>query len=221
MLAFRIVIHSIRQIICNVPAMLRLSWAPVGLHVLAIYGLFNAGERRLLLRNFSDQYPPETAGREVLLLLIFFFLAIWLAVSFHRFILRGEEPPAIPALSRETRSYLTRSVLIVGMIILLVITAPILLVEPVILRWSAGLPGIALGEESAFEKGKASLTGHYWLLFSVAAIVSVIGYIAHTLAALSGLPVLYYIVSNWFPVLLNLSILTTLWGHFVEGRELH
>ncbi|RMC34315.1 hypothetical protein [Paracoccus alkanivorans] len=249
MLAFRIVNHSIRQIICDVPVMLRLLWAPVGLHVLAVYILFNAGERQLLLREFGDPFPPETASREVLLLLLFFLLVMWLAVSFHRFILREEEPSVVPALSHETRSYLARSILIVVMAILLVIpvaisgaiiagiaetslgphpvvsflviTAPILLVEPVILRWSAGLPGIALGEENAFKKGEASLAGHYWLLLWVTVIVSVIGYIVHLLVVLPGLPVLYYIASNWFSTLLNLSVLTTLWGYFVEGRELH
>lgn len=91
-------------------------------------------------------------------------------------------------------------------------------------RLSAALPGSALGAASEFLSGwNATRAANGDIV--VLAVITVVANLALTLigSALSGIPVLGIgigFLTNWLVTMVGLSILTTLYGHYVEGREL-
>lgn len=91
-------------------------------------------------------------------------------------------------------------------------------------RLSAALPGAALGASSEFLSGwNATKEANGDIL--VLAVISVVANLAVAWigSLLSGIPVLGVgigFLTEWLVTLVGLSILTTLYGHYVEGRAL-
>lgn len=91
-------------------------------------------------------------------------------------------------------------------------------------RLSAALPGSALGAASDFLSGWNATRGANGDI-AVLAVISVVANLAITVvgSALSGIPVLGIgigFLTSWLVTMVGLSILTTLYGHYVEGRAL-
>ncbi len=174
----------------------------------------------------------------------------WVAVTWHRFILKEEYPGIIPAISgRPIASYIGKSILI-GLLIILALIPIMLIVLPVLtsllsfnvvvvtiwsfvlglvasylwLRLAIILPGVAVGESMNLMAGWGITKPLNGTILGVAAIIGVINGIM-TLIAMSfaDVPVLGFLVNvavQWLTVMVGVSILTTLYGHLVEGRDL-
>ncbi len=115
MLAGKIYMHSLRQVLGNIGPALRISLVPTALQ----YGLMFAISRTSL----PDPPALETAMRSghppllplAAITLVSIFCGTWIAVDWHRFVLLGEQPKGwVPTLMGERMlTYFGRSLLIV------------------------------------------------------------------------------------------------------------
>ena len=92
-------------------------------------------------------------------------------------------------------------------------------------RWAIILPSIAVGEPMTLRQAWAETAATSGVIFKVAIIVSVLKIAASTVVSLFyvGLPIVALVADvavNWTTLMVGVSILTTLYGHVVEGRSL-
>ena len=248
-----IFLHSIRQVFGNFGAAIRISALLYLVQIAAIY-LLGAG----LLANPELLQAQATGGDVpwgglILALLIMVVTGLWIAVAWHRYILRVEEPGSvIPAFKGDRMlAYFGYSLLIVIILILVslvlglivgFVVAPFLAGSPMIAvviigilvyvplviigyRISVVLPAAALGENlgigGAWEKTQGTM-GSLLLL----AIISLIGAVVIDLPAAylftpgSILSIIWSAITQWIVLMVGISILTTLYGVYVEGRKL-
>ncbi|RJL06523.1 hypothetical protein D3P06_03370 [Paracoccus aestuarii] len=243
MLACRLVFHAVRQLLGNRGATLRLSLLP-GLLWLG----FAAGPMLLVgtpqLRVQGGGVVPLEAA-----MLLAIALHVAMAVAWHRHILLGEPARLRDAgRGRQMLAYLGRlgmvllalmpamaaAFLLLGVAVRLgsqpawivaVAFAGNVLLNALILRLLTVLPGAALrhsrpwGAAWAATKGRGST----FLLLGLATTAAqtlmphVIGSMASTSVTQA---VLVHAALSWLGALITLSLITTLWGHFVEERAL-
>ena len=97
----------------------------------------------------------------------------------------------------------------------------ILLFTAVAMRLGLILPAVSIGEKSALGAMWGKTSGHSGAIFTLAFCIAVIGQAFEYLPSVlpTGLlSVSFIVVSQLFLVVLNISILTSLYGHYVEGR---
>ena len=92
-------------------------------------------------------------------------------------------------------------------------------------RWAIILPSIAVGEPMTLRQAWAETAATSGVIFKVAIIVSVLKIAASAVVSLFyvGLPIVAFaadVAVNWTTLMVGVSILTTLYGHVVEGRPL-
>lgn len=111
---------------------------------------------------------------------------------------------------------------IAGQIFTLLVYVP---VGTVAMRLSAALPGVALEPGVSVFAGWRATAGHTGTILGVV-VISVVGWLLLTLPALTlfapfSLPaMIWQFGTQWVQVMVGVSILTTLYGHYVEGRPL-
>lgn len=249
-----IFVHSIRQVFGNFGAALRISALLYLIQVAAVYFLGAGLLANPQLLQMQAQRGDVPWGGLIVALLVLVVTGLWIAVAWHRYILRVEEPGSvIPAFKGDRMlSYFGYSILIVIILILMslvlglvvgLVVAPFLGGSPVIgmiiigilvyvplvivgYRLSVVLPAAALGEElgigGAWEKTQGAM-GTLLLL----AIVSLIGAVVIDLPAAyvftpgSILSIIWSAVTQWIVLMVGISILTTLYGVYVEERKLN
>ena len=171
---------------------------------------------------------------------------VWIAVAWHRFILLGERPKRLlPSVHRaELGAYL-----FVGLKLLLlaiVSLVPALLVVmlsatidgvfatllPIIVsvaastvfyRLGALLPSAALGKTQTFKQAWSATNGQTPTLFGLAIITALLGVFVDSVSSAIGIGPLANGVSWILSILgmfLTVSIVTTIYGVFVENRDL-
>ncbi|MDO1583902.1 hypothetical protein [Rhizobium oryzicola] len=255
MKAWQIFRHALRQLTGNLKDAVFISAIPFG--SAAVFAAFMVGN--LFLRTQSKmsrhidsgQVTPDI-GKILLVSLALTVMFLWVAVAWHRFVLRSEQPGLIPRFhGGRMAAYFGKGLLLglllaIPAVILMVIvgvivgslppaTAPyaMLLVVPAYivlsafaLRLATILPGTALGVPTSLvtvmtETGGNNLT--YLGLAGILWILSVIiGFVTQLLAMVSQvLALVWEIPTQWFLTMLSLSILTTLYGYYIEKRELH
>jgi len=91
------------------------------------------------------------------------------------------------------------------------------------LRWSLVLPGTAVGKPTGVGESwrqtaplSGTIVGTSVLLMAINLLV---GFVALPFGA-SPIGTLLSLAGNWFTLMVGLSVLTTLYGHIVEGRTL-
>lgn len=105
---------------------------------------------------------------------------------------------------------------------------PIIVIIPIsafVLRLSTALPGAALGAEGGIRSAWAATRGKWGTFLLLAIIVIAAGFAARMVMVALALyaPVMlipFSIVYGWVSLMVGVSILTTLYGHYVEGRSL-
>jgi len=193
---------------------------------------------------------PETVSPITIAALIASFIGgIWVAVAWHRFILLGEQTRGwIPDFSgRRMLSYFGKSILI-GLIMVLVLMVPMMVlgligaqggaatlllggavlsfvVLLVIYRLGAILPASSVDVRMRLRESWTATSGASGSILALAFLTSIaqllLGLPSLLLAQIFGpLAVVWDAISGWFILLVSISILTTLYGHFVEGRPL-
>ena len=112
--------------------------------------------------------------------------------------------------------------LVFGLAVALLVYIP---VGVVAMRLSAALPGVALQPGVSVFSGWRATTGHTGTILGVV-VISIIGTAALILPgpmlfAPQSVPALIWqFATQWVMVMVGVSILTTLYGHYVEGRPL-
>ncbi|WP_157928920.1 hypothetical protein [Pararhizobium haloflavum] len=212
-------------------------------------GLFLQGQDPLIVM-FGDGWSISRIMASVAVLFISVALLIWMAIGWHRYVLCGERTTRlVPRLDRERfTAYLLRSVIVTFIMALLfacsmfiffllgfmfrnmpfVMTGAafvlIFLIIVLVYRLSPILPAVAV--DHPLSTGEALVaTRHAKMAIAVLTIVSLIGsaILQATLFLVTALPVvavLWAVTINWIGTVVGVAILTTIYGHYVEGRPL-
>lgn len=227
--------------------MLRLLAVPMGITFLIVYALLDDSQRQIVY----GATPPNVTEFDWAPLLVPISTAMlvwpWIAVSFHRFMLRCEPVGVMPGFHWGLIGRYLGMGLLIGVIVMLAagpvamfgtitlrnlggdaalyLSAGFLLLLGAVtfyfvMRLTSGLPGLAVGDAAAFEKAWRATSNRKLTILLLVLIPFGAFFLLDLLINILGIPVLAYVMTDWFSALLNLSILTTLWGHLVEGREL-
>lgn len=266
LMAFQIIRHAFAMIFGNLGQALRVSVGPYLILILVIVGAGAAlvGNNGQLLRVMTGEVPPEhfmgQGGGGILLfalvvLVFIVFVAAWVAVSWHRFILLEEYSGMLPAVSgRPIWPYVGRSVLygflialvafavgmisslfmipfaaaggdavfVAGVIIGVVLVA---VVSYVWFRIGVALPAVAVGKPISMGDAWRATAEMSSTIFGIVFIIAFASMIAGVATqGLYGLsPILGMVVDifvQWVTLMVGVSVLTTLYGHLIEGRPL-
>lgn len=238
MLAFRLLRHSILQVTGNLGAALTLSVMPLLLAALGI-GIGLAARQAFMGGN-----PPGIAVAAVMLA-IFALAFVTLAAPWHRFVLLNERPRVLRPIGRPELRYVGASIriflimLLVGIPVVLLSSALIIALDGNLgamlvinlligfalavlgLRLGTGLAGAATGAARPLTTGWRATADAFGTLAVLSLLTQVLGLVLNLVAGLPGAAgIVAALLVTWFSALLSLSIITTLWGHFVEGRAL-
>ncbi|RJE80496.1 hypothetical protein [Paracoccus sp. JM45] len=114
-----------------------------------------------------------------------------------------------------------------GIVSLVVLTLFYLVITALVLRLATALPGAALRHPRPIRTAWKGTGGHMgsFLLFGLFSMVlqAVVGLSASAVIAVTGSTVaatMVWGVMSWGSTMLALSVLTTLWGYFIEKRDL-
>ena len=178
------------------------------------------------------------------------FVFGWVAVTWHRFILLEEYPTIIPSVSgRPIWPYVGRILMIILQMMVVVLPVMLillpslggLLASPVLVvgaslalnvfitflwfRVCVSLPSVAVGNHMSSVEAW-SKTNNIWgdiLVMSIIVIVLSFGVNLIVSTLFSSIPIIAGIlqfVVQWTSMMVGISILTTVYGHVVEGRPL-
>ncbi len=86
----------------------------------------------------------------------------------------------------------------------------------------------ALGRQMSFREAQSAFSGKWLSLFVLLIVTAAFSTVVRLVAELSALPLLDYLVVfgilqaalYWVSIMTGISVLTTLYGHFIEKREL-
>jgi len=249
-----IVRHGVDMLLRNLGPALRVSVGPFLLATLVVIVLGALGFGALAL-------DPSAASLEggaglalggllssLVLLVVILFAVSWIAVAWHRYILKEEAPGLLPPLRADlVWPYLGRSILIA--LILIVVAIPLGLVfglvvgasgsvaaaslvgllMALVLGWvgtrlSLVLPARAVERSMTFGESwaiTAPASGAIFLVVLILALISIV--LSSLLTLILGDNIFSGLLSlalQWFTTMLGLSVLTTLYGHLVEHRPL-
>jgi len=252
MFGVNIFVHAVKMVLNNLGTALRISLGPM-LLVFVLVVVFGAGV--VLTRD-----PAMAEGGAASALGVFITTAVllvvmlWIAVAWHRFVLREETPTGVlpPFHGGAIGAYVWAGV-IVGLV-LFVVAIPFallagLLVAPIVAgggqpgavtgfvafaifyfpvayvgyRISPILPSAALQARMPLKEAWYA-TGTSGSAFLVLTLVSIV---AGYLIGLPGqalppfLSVIWAFGVQWLTVMVGASVLTTIYGHYVEGRALN
>ncbi|WP_162617711.1 hypothetical protein [Yoonia maritima] len=256
-MSLQIIRHAFAMIFGNLGQALRVSVGPYLLLIVFFYGAFktlgiSAG---LDLLASGGRVPADQVGFSggavifsvLALLIATLFVASWVAVSWHRFILLEEYSGLLPATAgRPIWPYIGRTLLcaliifmaaIGGLLIILGASAvsPIvgLIAEYVVtvvlsviwFRIGVSLPSIAVGQPVAVRDAWSATSPFSGVIVGIVMIILVISFVVniatqglYDLSPMLGLVVNIFI--QWVTLMVGVSVLTTLYGHLIEGRPL-
>lgn len=255
-MAWQIFMHSIRQVINNMEAALRISIVLFAVQLVVSYALgasiSGASEAEIQQRLADGQIPLLGL---LLTAIVMIVTGFWIAVAWHRYVLKVEMPTSFipPFLTDRMLSYFGKTLLlavicipvalVASLLIGLIVTAftaggspPgigvgilafVVMIVPVVVvfyRLSVILPAAALGERISLTEAwskTAGSSGTIVLLAVISVVAAVV--IDLPLRVLSGVPLLalaWAAATAWLKMMVGFSILTTLYGHFVEKRPL-
>lgn len=237
MQAIRIMMHALRQVFGNLRQALMLSAIPVAIQFALV----------IAVRVQADQPGPAALlamGLAMGLAMVISF--VWIAVRWHRFVLLNEQglfrPPSGAAMLRYVGvTVLTVLVMIPPSLAMwlvfrtLVLAAPpvsavvlgagAILTQALALILGTALPGAAIGAANPLRTAWRALSPAWGTVLALTIPAIFAGSIIEGLsrAVASTLPPVAAIgtlILYWLSWLIGLSVLTTLWGHYVEGRPL-
>lgn len=254
MLAWQIIIHSVRQVFGNLGAALRISALLMAIQ----FSVTTWFTSRMAEMGLTDPLNPPTeipagVGASSLTMLIVAFVAgPWVAVAWHRYVLLEEAPgAALPAWNGgRWAAYLWAmlrvgsvvvGVVFIGLIVLGTIlallgamtqgNAPKLTIVALLAGTYIGyrlclvMPAAALGEQmSVGTSWKTTAPGSKQIVFLTMILlgfslaVPVIGVAVSVVSPAIGM--LVQMVISWALFLIGASVMTTLYGHFHQGRSL-
>lgn len=240
--------HSVRLVFNNIDAALRISLVLFAVYAVLQFWLSTtwAPVSAELADVGPGQVPPGALFSGLLMLVI----SLWIAVAWHRYVLLGEMPAGwVPVmrgglmLGYFGRSILLALIVIIAAAVMSTVSAVVLvLLGPMVAvggsmvltmatafylfyRLCAILPGGAVGKPVTLGEAWAATRGTGGTILSLVILSVLALLIVQIPTMLSGDPnstvsVVYGIVIGWPVMLVGSSILTTFYGHFIEGRTI-
>lgn len=101
--------------------------------------------------------------------------------------------------------------------------APVLMVIPmfvILYRVSGSLPGAALGNEVGFWAGWNATKGENLNILLLVIFTFVTSLVVNGLSMIPTVGIVFQFLGGWLMIMVGASILTTLYGHYIEGRSL-
>ena len=249
-----IVKHGVDMLLRNLGAALRVSAGPFLIAVIVSALLAALGLGAAFAPGMgAGQLPGAGWGFGLFLgglltMILWLFVFSWVAVAWHRFILKEERPGLLPPLRTDlVWPYLGRSILIAIILIVaaiplgfvftlvaggsqsLVVASIVGLLMALVLGWigtrlSLVLPASAVERSMSLGESWAATAPASGAIFLVVLILALINFVLGSLFGLalgdSLVSAALSLIVQWFLTMLGLSILTTLYGHLVERRPL-
>jgi hypothetical protein len=247
MKSWTIFTHSMRQVFGNLPAALRISGV-IYLGMILLISLVVRAYLPRMFMMVQPGHGGELAGFVLSVSLIALAGSIWIGVAWHRYVLLVETTGLVPPLrARRMLGYLGNSLLIAVILVILigvpgflmmrvagsggrslavaVLTAIWLAALVISLRLSTALPGSALGARQSIADAWRATSGSSLTILGLAIIVGVFSW----LLSKAGQPFLRFglvpfavatAVTTWISMMVGFSVLTTLYGHYIEKRPL-
>ncbi len=246
-MGWKIVRHAFVILFGNIVEALKVSVGPmiigavVAFQVIRMVGADVVG-------NLVTPDPTYTGqGTSSLFVALLFFVGVlfvisWIAVSWHRFVLLEEYPGLFPAvLNRPIATYAGQTGKLAFLIALCIVPLGIAATLPVLgnviflfsffaiaflwFRVGIILPGVAVGKRMGIAEAwrvTRPLSGQ------IASVVFILMFLNLAVSLVlfpiqSGMPLVgavLELIASWIMMMLGISILTTLYGHLVEGRTL-
>lgn len=192
---------------------------------------------------------PGVAFTIILMSIAAVVAGLWIAVAWHRFVLVEERPDGwLPQWhGSRTLAYLGRS-LMIGIAVLVVVIVTNLLLGPVLqglgafghvlrltilgtlgtivfLRLGVMLPAGTVDHRMTVAEAWTATKGESGTIVGLALVAAVATVLVQVPTMLNDDPgsmisMVYTIVLNWFVTMIGISVLTTLYGHLIEGRPI-
>lgn len=248
-MAWNIVRHAFVIVFGNLQNALKASIVPFIILIAGGLLLSKVTGLSLNMAEMSTENFENVGGIFLFVIVAFIgtmFIFSWIAVTWHRFILLEEYPNTVPAYAGlPIAKYVGRTLMIsLQMLPVMLIAMPLIgtmLMNPtsamifsailsvpitfVWLRVSVSLPSVAVGQPIGSVEAWGETKPIWETIFGVSLILIGLNYGATFISSafFSGIPVISGIISvvtQWVSMMIGISILTTLYGHVVEGRPL-
>lgn len=254
MKAWRILVHSWRQVMGNWQAALRISLLLYVVQVVVGLALDRAIAQHPAVVTGDD--PASTlaavqalAGPGLLSALVAILAYLWIAVAWHRFVLTGEESPSwLPQFESARIFAYFGTLLLLGALFSVAAAAFALIASAALMvlgpgaaqlvpllvmflasgpafRLSAALPGVALEPGHRIGEGWAATQGETGTLYTLGAIwigAMILLRIPDALFMALSTPLwmIWNLITQWIVMMVGISVLTTLYGHYIQKRAL-
>lgn len=245
-----IFVHSVRLVFRNLDAALRISLVLYLVYAIGQFWLMSLAPAEVAGTPGALALTPQQAVGSLLSMLVTVLVSIWIAVAWHRYVLLEEVPHGwLPRFHGGILlGYLGRSILlgilvvlatlVVGMVIGMIGTvtgSSGLIMLGGILGVAAGiflfyrlcpiLPAGATGQPISMSRAwqaTQGIGGTVLLLVVLTLLATFLLGIPNTLSGdpNSALSRIYSLVVGWPLMLVGISVLTTFYGHFIEGRPI-
>lgn len=248
MKGWKIFVQSLRLVFANLREALRISLLPFLVASVAM-AWFLTSNAEFLADDSAGDLAGFNGLSLVVFLVVGAVAYLWIAVAWHRYVLLREEGAGwVPTFHGDRiLGYLWRGILLgLVMIIPAVVVAIIVgllaasgsfslvvvgsvvatfVLAVIAYRLSPVLPAVALGEPLRMKEAWDKTRGAGWDIALLALITAVINALVQVVGEMGGNPgaplaVIYMVVTGWLQFMVGLSILTTIYGHYVEGRSI-
>ncbi|MHA6324463.1 hypothetical protein [Roseivivax sp. CAU 1753] len=245
MKAWAIFSHSVLLVWRNRWDALRISGALYAIYAVVQVTLLGGQDAMMDMDSDMIEMDPGEMGSIFFAALLQIVITLWIAVAWHRFVLLEEYPTGwLPAFHGASMlGYFWRSIVLgfgvafaVGLPAAIVAVAvPVLAGVGVLFglffgivlgfRLAPALPAAAVGDTFGFRQAweatsQANGTAIALALLGVFAALLVQVPVLLVSSLSTGLGTIMFIVINWFVTLVSASVLTTIYGHYVQGRPI-
>jgi len=250
MKGWQILVHSVRLVFGNLDAALRISLVPylVSGVALALLGLPAVRVMQEGAPEVMAATDPGIWLNYALYMIIYAIAALWIAVAWHRYVLLEEMPNGwMPRFhGGPMLNYFLKGLLIGVLIFIIILAITVVLgfaigwigaLFPLVMavitvaaatyifyRLCPVLPSAAMGKPMSLGDAWEATDEAGSTIFSLVILVliaSLIIQLPSTLgAAGSGFGLIYSFIVNWVSMLVGVSVFTTFYGHYVEGRSI-
>lgn len=255
-LGWKIFAHALAMVLANVPAIIRIFWAPTALSIAVIGSfLYLSGMSDYLVWGETVTVPQENTPDFIFawFFLIWIMTAIigaWGVTTWHRYILLEEFTSGfIPRFDIKLAVGYVLRLFLLGIIFLAIaiptgfvlmnvaqVTWPValaglvfvlVLVGIVFLRWSLVLPAFAVDKAMGLSEGWNAWSRIHnpgrtalGLIFFYVMFQLIVSFAINLLQFIPPIHGILSLAFQVFLAILNISILTTVYGYVVEKREL-
>ncbi|WP_425097768.1 hypothetical protein [Tropicibacter sp. S64] len=243
MKGWTIFLHSVQLVLRNFDMAMRITLVlylvQAAYHVVAFMAAPRGGDVSI--------FAPSDPAYDGLLLLLglgTIISSLWMAVAWHRYVLLEEQPVGWLPRWQGSRilGYLGRSILI-GLLIglSLAVTVGVLVFVPFLrvlvlpgmvlagsyffFRLGVMLPAGTVDQKLTLAESWSATRDKDGAIVVLALIMAVGSFLLQVPSLVSGNPhspltLVYNLVTGWFATMIGISILTTLYGHYVQGRPI-